>query len=97
MIKLTEKAIAAYNKEKISFKESPILRIDVAGVGWGGPSFKIVLEELKENKNDIIEEFQGVKIVYDNNLKPYIKNTVIDYSKLWLLGGFFIAGGRAGC
>lgn len=33
MIKLTEKAITAYNKEKLSFSQSPILRIDVAGVG----------------------------------------------------------------
>lgn len=97
MIKLTEKAITAYNKEKLSFSQSPILRIDVAGVGWGGPSFKIVLEELKENTNDIIEEFQGVKIAYDSGLKPYIKNTIIDHSKLWLLGGFFITGSRSGC
>lgn len=97
MIKLTEKAIAAYNKEILPFKENLILRINVVGVGWGGPSFKIVLEELKENKSDIIEEFKGIKIAYDNNLKPYIKDTVIDHSKLWLLGGFFIAGGRSGC
>lgn len=33
MIKLTEKAITAYNKEKLSFKEIPMLRIDIAGVG----------------------------------------------------------------
>lgn len=97
MIKLTEKAITAYNKEKLSFKEIPMLRIDIAGVGWGGPSFKIVLEELKENPNDIIEEFQGIKIAYDTSLKPYIRNTVIDHSKLWLLGGFYITGVRSGC
>lgn len=97
MIKLTEKAISAYNKEKLNFNVDPILRIDIAGVGWGGPSFKIVLEELKINKNDIVDEFNGVKIVYDNSLKPYIKNTVIDHSKLWLLGGYYITGDPSGC
>lgn len=33
MIKLTEKAISAYNKEKLNFNLDPILRINIAGVG----------------------------------------------------------------
>lgn len=97
MIKLTEKAINAYNKEKQNFSGTPLLRINVAGVGWGGPTLKIVLEELKSNNNDTIEDFGGVKIAYDNSLRPYVKNSVIDHSNLWFLGGFYISGGRSGC
>ncbi|GEM_PF-5873040 len=33
MIKLTDKAIDAFNKEKLSFKGDPMLRIEIAGVG----------------------------------------------------------------
>lgn len=97
MIKITTKAIDAYNKEKLNFNTDTILRINVAGVGWGGPSFKIVLEELKTTKNDIVEEYNGVKIAYDNSLKSYIKNIVIDHSKLWIFGGFYISNNPSGC
>ena len=33
MIKITTKAIDAYNKEKLNFNTDTILRINVAGVG----------------------------------------------------------------
>lgn len=33
MIRLTEKAISAFNNEKPGYKNEPILRIQIAGVG----------------------------------------------------------------
>lgn len=97
MIKLTHKAINAYNKEKLGFNGDPMLKIEVAGIGWGGPSFKIVLDELYTRNNYVIEDVSGVKIAYDNSIKTYVNNTVIDYSNLWLIGGFYISGGKSGC
>lgn len=97
MIQITERALSAFNREKQNFINEPIFRIEVTGVGWGGPSLKLVLEELKTYKNDSVEEISGIKVVYDKSLKPYVGNTVIDYSKIWLFGGFYLYGGRSGC
>lgn len=45
----------------------------------------------------MVEESNGVKIVYDNSIKPYVNNAIIDHSSLWIMGDFYINAGRSGC
>lgn len=96
MIKITDIA-AAKLKELISKRKNPddtVLRISFAGIGWGGPKLELTLEESRE-KNDIIVETQGIKIAFEADLEPFVKDSVIDYSNGLFDKGFEIRGANA--
>lgn len=76
-----KKVIQAKNTDKS-------LRIYVAGYGWGGPSFGIALDELKDGDEEIkIDDFNF--LVGDDLRDSYGKFT-LDYSDNWLKRGFNI-------
>ncbi|MFU0825908.1 MAG: Iron-sulfur cluster insertion protein ErpA [Clostridium sp.] len=56
----------------------------------------MTLDESKK-ENDIIEESEGIKIVYNSDLEEFLKNSTIDYSDNWFQRGFIITGGNASC
>ena len=39
------------------------LRVYIAGMGWGGPSFGLGLDQIKED--DIVEEVGGIKFIME--------------------------------
>ncbi len=43
-----------------------IIRINLAGMGWSGPSFNIVLDEQKDT--DIVETVKDITFLIDKNL-----------------------------
>lgn len=74
-----------------------MFRIEFGGVGWGGPRLELTLDEFKD-KYDIVEESEGIKIVYNSGIKEYVKDSVIDYSDIWYARGFVIRGaGTSSC
>jgi Fe-S cluster assembly iron-binding protein IscA len=56
----------------------------------------LTLDESKK-ENDIIEESEGIKIVYNSDLEEFLKNSTIDYSDNWFQRGFIIRGGNTSC
>lgn len=96
MIRITDKAREAFNEKNNESNGRLMIRIAISGYGWGGPSLKIVLDEQK-GEEDIIIDIDGIKVIYDNSLNPYVKNIIIDYSSVWVIGGFLIRGGGRGC
>lgn len=50
-------------KEILQEKGKSAVRFELAGFGWGGPEFGIVLDEQREN-DTVIEEY-GIKFVID--------------------------------
>ncbi|KYH29464.1 Iron-sulfur cluster insertion protein ErpA [Clostridium thermopalmarium DSM 5974] len=56
----------------------------------------MTLDESKK-ENDIIEESEGIKIVYDKDLGEFLQNSTIDYSDNWFQRGFIIRGGNTSC
>jgi len=56
----------------------------------------LTLDESKK-ENDIIEESEGIKIVYDKDLGEFLQNSTIDYSDNWFQRGFIIRGGNTSC
>ena len=95
-ISVTKEAKEEYNKiaGKARNSESTMLRIVLAGLGWGGPRFRLTLDELK-NEDDIVEELDGIKIVYKSNYERFLKGSVIKYSNSWFRKGLTIDIGRA--
>lgn len=96
MIRVTKTAVEEFNK-MVQISRNPekkMLRVSFGGYGWGGPKFNLALDELKD-KTDVVEESEGIKVVYAEELKRYLDGTVIDYSNRWFNNGFTIGGNNA--
>ena len=68
--------------------EELIVRVFVKGYGWGGPTFGITLDELKEN--DYHETFEEGKIVIEKDLLDIYGGFDVDYQKNWFSKGFYV-------
>lgn len=93
-MKLTEKAIEAFKKEKKS--DNTMIRIAFEGFGWGGPKLKVVLDEQKKDEDTTIK-VEDISVVYDESLEPYIQRLVVDYRNLFMMKGFYIKEGMSSC
>lgn len=95
MIKVTKSAADKFNEIRKDSEnpEKAMLRVSFGGYGWGGPRFRLTLDELIE-EDDIVMESEGIKVVYSSNLEIYLNETVIDYSDNWFSRGFSIRGGN---
>lgn len=58
--------------------DSDTIRIYVAGIGWGGPSFNLVLDEQKDD--DIVEQIKDIKFLVEKDL-------INQYGSFTLLSG----------
>ena len=88
-INVTNKAL---NEIKKVLKEknatSKKIRIFLAGIGWGGPTFNLALDEQKEN--DKIYSEDGVDFIADESLIEQYRGFKIDYSSFFLQRGFLV-------
>ena len=68
--------------------ENKLLRIYIAGYGWGGPSFGLALDELKDDDIQVVEgEF---KFVLEDLLTENFGSFTVDFSDNWLRRGFSV-------
>jgi len=88
-IKVTNKALGEIKKvlEQKNATNKKI-RIFLAGIGWGGPSFNLALDEQKEN--DEIYSEDGIDFVADKSLIDQYGGFKIDYSNFFLQRGFLV-------
>jgi len=88
-INVTNKAL---NEIKKILKEknttSKKIRIFLAGIGWGGPTFNLALDEQKENDKIYTED--SVDFVADKSLIDQYRGFKIDYSNFFLQRGFLV-------
>ena len=68
-----------------------MLRIQIEGYGWGGPKFRLTLDELK-GENDKVIESNGLSVIYDKNIQDYLDNMILDYEETAYSRGFTIKG-----
>ena len=90
-INITNKAIVEVKKvlkEKNSTSTSKKIRIFLAGIGWGGPTFNLALDEQKENDEIYSEDY--VDFIADKSLIDQYKGFKIDYSNFFLQRGFSV-------
>lgn len=82
MIKLTEKAVAHFKQIAIEQNQEltgVYLRVGMVGGGCSGMTWKLDLDEIYDEKKDILEEQDGVRIVVDNRSALYVDGTTVDY------------------
>lgn len=72
----------------------PNIRIYISGIGWGGPTFGIALDEQKDN--DFLEEKDGIKYLVEEELIQKYGGFEIDYSNGWLYRGFHVRPNSGG-
>jgi HesB-like selenoprotein len=78
MLRITPKAVDQLKQNLKEAKDGSIVRLRMAGYGWGGPAFGLTLDE-SINDNDTVVEEQEIKVAYDSSLANYLKGTLIDY------------------
>lgn len=93
-IDLTQKAHDELKKLMESRKDKKALRIYIAGYGWGGPSFGLALDELKEGDASI--EVGDYTFLIEKDLTESFNAFTIDYSDSWLRRGFSVIPDREG-
>ena len=74
------------------------IRIFLAGIGWGGPTFNLALDEQKEN--DKIYSENNVDFIADKSLIDQYRGFKIDYSNFFLQRGFLVhpySGSASSC
>lgn len=92
-IKLTELAQEELRKQ-LQSKDNRSLRLYVAGMGWGGPTFGIALDEQKDG--DEVIKVDDFTFLLDEDMRANFDDFNIDYSNNWLRRGFNIRAGRGG-
>ena len=88
----TEVAKEELKKVMETRKEDKCLRIYIAGYGWGGPSFGMALDELKEGDTSVTQD--DFTFVVEEDLVDTFNHFTIDYSNNWLRKGFTVTPDR---
>ena len=88
-ISVTNKALDEIKKVlKEKNTTSKKIRIFLAGIGWGGPTFNLALDEQKEN--DEIYSENSIDFVADKSLIEQYRGFKIDYSNFFLQRRFSV-------
>ena len=88
-INVTNKAVDEIKKVlKEKNATSKKIRIFLAGIGWGGPTFNLALDEQKEN--DEIYSEDSVDFIVDKSLIDQYRGFKIDYSNFFLRRRFLV-------
>lgn len=88
-INVTKKALDEIKKVlKGKNSTSKKIRIFLAGIGWGGPTFNLALDEQKEN--DKIYSEDSVDFIADESLIEQYSGFKVDYSSFFLQRGFLV-------
>ena len=90
MIAITDAAVAALNDVlEEQNKKDHFLRVFIAGIGCGGPSYGLALEEAITEADKTIN-VGSVKVVYNGELEKTVENLVIDFIDNELGTGFIV-------
>ena len=90
MVTITDAAVAALNNVlEEQNKKDHHLRVFIAGMGCGGPTFGLALEE-KPGENDKTVEISTIQLIYDAELEDIAESLVVDYIDNEMGTGFVI-------
>lgn len=67
-------------KSQLEKKGKKYVRLNMAGFGWGGPAFSIVLEEQIKN-DDASCEINGVTFIVNNEFEGFLDDCTVSHSK----------------
>lgn len=80
MVKFTPKAAEGIKNLLKQQHEGTMVRLVMAGYGWGGPTIGLALDETVQER-DKVWEVEDIKVVLQDNLIPYANGATIDMRK----------------
>lgn len=88
-IKISDKAFKEFREFlKDNGVTADVIRIHFAGMGWGGPSFNLVLDEQKETDN--VETIEGLNFLVAKDVTEQFGTLTILNGEENGMGGFSI-------
>jgi Fe-S cluster assembly iron-binding protein IscA len=95
-IQITDRAREELLKVK-GDKENIAIKVIIAGYGWGGPSFGVILEESSEN--DYVEDHDGIIVSAEKDFIELFKSFIVDFRQTAFSKGFIArpASGGSSC
>ena len=94
MINISVEAIDAINQKYCRENKNVNVRVQINGIGWGGPNFGITLGSV--NENDIVEKFDLFNLVVEKELTKLFGGFDIDYLDSWIGKSMIITPSRGG-
>lgn len=94
VIELTNTASEELKRILDNKKTDKLLRIYIAGYGWGGPSFGLALDEQKDGDTKTVAG--DYTFLVEEGLADSFGKFTVDYSNNWLRKGFSIIPDRGG-
>jgi iron-sulfur cluster assembly protein len=90
-LEFTKKALEKA-KEAVAKKNDPniFLRFGVKGAGCSGFSYVMMFDDTIREGKDLVETFDGLKVVVDKKSMVYLTGTVVDYETKLMGHGFQI-------
>lgn len=93
-VQLTDSARAqVLELQKKESMEGKALRLFVESGGCSGFSYGMELDDARED--DLVEDFDGVKVIVDPKSLPYLKGMAVDFLSNWQFTGFRITNPNA--
>ena len=83
-------------KAQLEKKSKKYVRVNMAGFGWGGPAFTIVLDE-QINDDDITVETNGLTILVNNEFEEFLNDSTISHSKGFMGTSFKVKSKHSTC
>jgi len=91
MINFTKEAI---EKLESAIEDNDVVRVGVNAGGCSGYSYSLAIEE-DQRENDIVVEFDNVKVCLDPNSAEMLSHTVIHYEESNMYAGFKFSNQKA--
>lgn len=83
-------------KEQLEKKCKKYVRLNMAGFGWGGPTFSIVLEEQIKD-DDISVMVNNIPFLVNDEFKDFLDDSTISHSKGMFGTNFKVTSKNSSC
>lgn len=93
-LNISQEAISELNKIIQGKKADKNIRVYIAGIGWGGPTFGMALEEPTDS--DLVQEVEDLKFIFAQDMQDNFSKINIDYGSGFFRRGFTITSNRGG-
>lgn len=87
-IVLTDKAKDQIQLLEQNSKGNKMVRINITSFGWAGPTYGVVLDELKDD--DVEVSHDNLNFIFEKVLYNRLKKVEIDYMKLPFFSKFVV-------
>lgn len=76
----------------LALNRADSIRVYYAGLGWKGPKIDVSLDE--PQKEDILEQINGIQVAFEPSIKNHVQDWALEYKKTVKGEGLVLSGGK---